>query len=281
MKAAALSLAALLACAAASAQSFSQAKKNAAGMASAPGKAVGGGGGPVGRPATPAQTQALLGNASGMIATEALRIVQFVNDNGCVGGDGARQPLTVEGLRDAAKSVANPQNTELLLASPDKFSQLTGERGAIALAMVKELKPAFEQKLGLKLGDPKKDAVILVQNNPADPPPVESIASIHEVLHLVLRRLDNKHLGGGALRGDTGVEETGTASNGKTLLFGRFANQHHKLTDALNWKRVSWPQSTKPWTPREPRLDCDAAFAATEKEVEADRQSFTPHSNAR
>ena len=53
--------------------------------------------------------------------------------------------------------------------------------------------------------------------------------------------------------------------------------EHHKLTDALNWKLISWNQSTKAWAPREPHLDCDAAFAATEKEVEADRQSFTPH----
>jgi hypothetical protein len=163
------------------------------------------------------------------------------------------------------------------LAPPDKFSRLTSERGAVALAMTKELKPDFEKALGFKLGDHAKDAVIMVQRDPAQPPATESIAAVHEVLHLVLRRMDNKHLGGGALRGDTGVEETGTAANGKTLLFGRFANQHHKLTDALNWKLISWNQSTKAWTPRDPHLDCDAAFAATEKEVEADRQSFTPH----
>jgi hypothetical protein len=213
------------------------------------------------------------------INDKAVDIVDFVNDMGCVGAAGARAKLALDAFKSAAKTAQDA--TEVVYAPADQFSLLTTEKGAIAIGMTKELKALFAAEKGLRVGDPAKNSIIMNGDPPAsvgDVPESGLGAHVlaHELLHIVLRSLENDHLGGGARKSDTGVYVTGQSSSGKDILFGEIANNHHHLTDYLLWKRVSWNQSTRAWTKRSPALECDAAFAQAQRETDADRASFTP-----
>lgn len=206
-------------------------------------------------------------------------IVQFINDMGCAGAQGARTAMTTADFKKLAEDTA--KNTEMVYVPADKFLEITGEAKAFAAGMTHEIKAVFASERGLKIGDPKKNSILLR----GDPPPANyeppdsgtgSLSIAHELLHIVLRQVNNTNLGGGDRKSETGVSITGQSGSGKNITFGEYSNNHHHLTDALGWKQISWNQSTKAWTARAPHLDCDAAFEATVKETAADRTAATP-----
>ncbi len=206
-------------------------------------------------------------------------IVQFINDMGCAGAQGARAAVTTADFKKIAEDTA--KNTEMLYVPSDKFLALTGDPKAFAAGMTHQIKAVFASENGYKLGDPKKNSILLR----GDPPPANyeppdggtgALTIAHELLHIVLRQINNVNLGGGDKVADTGVSVTGQSGSGKDIKFGEYSNNHHHLTDALGWKQVSWNQSTKAWTARAPHLDCDAAFEATAKESAADKTAATP-----
>jgi hypothetical protein len=193
-------------------------------------------------------------------------IAQFINENGCAVKDGKYAvvrmtcPAAAEGAPacvDFSKIVDEvAKTTELVYVDMATMKALTGNPKAMAFGVTKELKKELRNPADpaqpIALGAAGKNTIAL-RGEPVDASqkaPEDGVFSLvlaHEFLHIALRQVDNPALGGGAHKSEADPA---------------VANLHHRLTDGLNWKQVSWGQSDQPWTPQGPDKGCAKAGLA-------------------
>ena len=195
---------------------------------------------------------------------QSLEIPRFINENGCTIKDG--KYATVRMNCPAAAANGAPvcvsfsklvdevaKNTEVVYVDKVMMKKITGRADAIAFGVTKELKKELRNP-----DDPNQPIVvgaanmnsIALRGDPVDASqkaPEDGIFSLvlaHEFLHIALRQVDNAALGGGARKDKADPD---------------IAITHHRLTDFLKWKAVSWDQGGPPWTPGSGQDECAKA----------------------
>jgi hypothetical protein len=192
-------------------------------------------------------------------------IVQYINENGCAVKDGKYAavkmscPAAADGTPGACVDFGRivdevAKNTEVVYVDMATMKALTGNPKAMAFGVTKELKKELRNP-----ANPDQPIIlgaantIALRGDPVDPSqkaPEDGIFALvlaHEFLHIALRQVDNAALGGGARKSEADPA---------------IANLHHRLTDGLGWKAVSWGQSDQPWKPEGPDKGCAKAGQA-------------------
>lgn len=198
------------------------------------------------------------------------QIVQFINENGCAIKDGKFATVKMSCAAGAADCVdfskivdEVAKNTEVLYVDAPTMTILTGEPKAIAFGVTKELKKLIRAPTKPGPPDPSDPGrpvilgrapdknTIALRGDPvgadqkAPDSGILSLVFAHEFLHITLRQIDNPALGGGARKEKPDPD---------------IAITHHRLTDVLQWKRVSWNQGDGKWTPGpDPNAACAKA----------------------
>ena len=190
---------------------------------------------PIGKAPTPAQRKAFIDGAAGWLNDKAPDIVTFINANGCNKLGNKKVKLTLKAFKAFVATTAS--KTDILFVTPAQLKDLTGISGAIAVGVTSELKARVAKERGVSLGAAGRHAIATKTNPPA---PKEKLGSdpggtrfAHELLHIVLRRLNNEALGGGSRKAEEAAD---------------IANLHHQLTDYFGWSQFK--QSSLPaWSP--------------------------------